>query len=369
MAHNNEMPTVLHVSTAATWRGGEQQLAYLYEELEQLNVSQIIACAKGSAMEKYCVDKGHEHWAVKKGSSVDPGFARQIKQLSRSMEVDLIHTHDSHGHSLAIIAATLFRNPVPIVVSRRVDFPIKNSSFSRFKYNHHRVQKIICVSNAIQAITASGIRDKSILTTVHSGIDTSKFSMAASGKLRKEFQIPSNTLLIGNVAALAPHKDYFTFLHAVKELTMEGINAKFLAIGDGPLKEEIYDYCAKLNLQEHVIFTGFRKDVPEILPELDLFLITSETEGLGTSILDAIACKVPVVATAAGGIPEIIEHERTGMLAKVKDAATLAKWVQQVVQSPELRQTIVNGATQKLQQFTKAATAQKTLAVYEEVLS
>ena len=122
-------------------------------------------------------------------------------------------------------------------------------------------------------------------------------------------------------------------------------------------------------MQKHILFLGFRQDIPEILPELDAFLITSETEGLGTTILDAFACRVPVVATAGGGIPEIVKHNQTGMLAAVHDADTLATHILNVLTVDTLRSRLVANATEFLQEFTKEKTAHKTLAVYQEILN
>ena len=114
--------------------------------------------------------------------------------------------------------------------------------------------------------------------------------------------------------------------------------------------------------------TGFRQDIPQILPELDIFLITSKTEGLGTSILDALACNVPVVAAQAGGIPEIIIDQQTGLSAPVGDSTKLAQQVNYLLQNPVLKNQLIRNATKHLEAFTTATMANKTLNVYEKVL-
>ena len=96
--------------------------------------------------------------------------------------------------------------------------------------------------------------------------------------------------------------------------------------------------------------------------------MTSETEGLGSTLLDAFACRVPVVATAAGGIPEIIHHKKTGLLAPVADAQTLARNVQELIQDTALRERIVNQAYASLSKFSKENMALKTLEIYRQVL-
>ncbi|MAY82666.1 MAG: glycosyl transferase [Flavobacteriales bacterium] len=358
---------ILHISTAKSWRGGEQQLAYLLEEL-QTECQNFVFCSEGSEMQAHCEKKAYPHLAAKKRFSVDPAFAMAIKKYCDEQNIQLIHTHDSHAHSLAIIAATLFGNTVPIVVSRRVDFPIQKSLFSQYKYNHSLVKKILCVSKEIMRITALGIKELDKLQTVYSGVDLNKFS-ADSGKLRRELDIPKETFLIGNTSAIADHKDYFTFIDTAEKSLKEDPSLLFLIIGKGPMENEIASYLRLKSLGDSVRMIGFRNDIPEILAELDLFMITSKTEGLGTSIIDAFAAGVPVLATEAGGIPELVENEKTGLLCDVGDSNSLSESLARLKNDAQLRQKLIAEAAEKVKKFSKAQTAQDTLAVYRELLS
>ena len=361
-----EEKSVLHISTALSWRGGEQQLAYLLESLEE-NVEQYVLCAKGSAMEKFCQEKGYRCYAQKKTSGLDLGFALTIKKLCRTLEIDLCHMHDAHAHTFAILAAYL-GNKTPLILSRRVDFPIKQKWTSKKKYNHPAIKKILCVSDTIKKITAPDIEDKNKLVTVHSGIDLKKFS-APKGILRKDLKINGDPFLVGNTSALADHKDYFTFLDVAAAVIKVDPTIRFVIMGDGPLAKEIKAYHQKLELSKSVVFTGYRTDIPEILAELDAFLITSKTEGLGTSIIDAFAAKVPVVATAAGGIPELVENEKTGLLCAVKDVECLTKAILRIQNEKGLKEKLTEAASEKVQYFSKEATAANTLKYYREVWS
>lgn len=367
---SNKPIKILHVSTPNSWRGGEQQLAYLYEELQAKNTTQFILCRKNGELAK----KGKsENWNIiesNKITAIDINFARKIKSICLKHNIDVIHTHDSHAHSFAILAITIWGNKTPIVVSRRVDFAIKKTWFSKFKYNHPLVKKILCVSKAILEITAPDIVNKSILETVHSGINLTRFegSNKDLGILRTEFNIKPETLIIGNVSAIAPHKDYYTFVDTVEILAKQKLNYHFFIIGTGPLESNIRAYVASKNLDSWITFTGFRNDIPKILPELDTFLITSETEGLGTSVIDAFACKVPVIATKAGGIPELVKHKETGLLAEIKDAKTLASNIVNIFSGTIDRAEMIKNQQQLLTQFTKEATAEKTLKAYYSIL-
>lgn len=358
---------ILHISTASSWRGGEQQLAYLLEELNSKCDNHVL-CTEGSEMEKHCQQKGYSYSTSKKRFSLDPTFALAVKSSCDEHQIQLIHTHDSHAHSFAILAAKLFSNNVPIVVSRRVDFPIQKSLFSNFKYNHSAVQKIVCVSKEIMRITAEGVNDLSKLTTVYSGIDLSKFSKR-SGKLRAELGIADEVFLIGNTSALADHKDYITFIDAAAKALLKDPTLTFLIIGKGPKEDEISSHLRLKELGDSVRMIGFRNDIPEVLADLDLFMITSKTEGLGTSIIDAFAAGVPVLATDAGGIPELVEDGKTGLICEVGDKICLSENVLKLKSDDVLRNQLIQGASQKAQAFSKENTANETFKVYLEVLA
>ena len=119
-----EIPTILHISTPKSWRGGEQQLAYLYEELDLKGVTQYILCKKDGEMAKRGKSKGWNIIECHKKMAIDPFFARKVKIVCQQKQIDIIHAHDSHAHSFAIISSSLFGNKTPIIVSRRVDFAI-----------------------------------------------------------------------------------------------------------------------------------------------------------------------------------------------------------------------------------------------------
>ena len=359
---------ILHLSSERSWRGGEQQIAYLIEELSQAGVENLVACRLGSAFEAYCRKQSIPHISLPFSSSLDFRTALGLKRYCREQAPALMHLHSSKSHGLAVLSAWL-GNSTPMVLSRRVDFPLKKNWLSQKKYNHSGIRRIICVSDAIRQIVQQDISQPEKALSVHSGIDLTKFSTEAIGNLlRQQYNIPADDWLVGNTAALAPHKDYFTFVNTVELLEQEGFPAFYFIIGTGPLEQEIKAYVKAKGLEHKIIFTGFLNNIAEVLPELDLFLMTSKTEGLGTSLLDAFASKVPVVATAAGGIPEIVRHEETGLLAPVGDARQLARHVKTLHQNKQLRDKLVPSAYSFVQSFSKKHTAQKTLAIYREVL-
>ncbi|AFM03998.1 glycosyltransferase [Bernardetia litoralis DSM 6794] len=369
---------VVHLSTPKNWRGGEQQIAYLTTELDKKMIKQTILTPQNSSLFNFITKYREKNTTsnlevdILKGNSKF-GQARFLANFCKNNKVDIVHLHDAHAHTIAVLSAVFFQNKSKFILSRRVDFPVKNNFFSKYKYNHSSIKKIVCVSDKIKEITAPSIKDKSKLITVHSGIDLTKFENIdkKTSILKQEYNLEQDTVLIGNVAALAPHKDYITFLETVKLLIprLEKNNKKvcFFLIGkeDGS-ENEIQDWLHQnQEIKDYFVLTGFRNDIPIILKELDIFLFTSQTEGLGTSILDAFASKVPVVATAAGGIPESVIDNQTGLLSKIKDSVSLAENVEKVLFDEELRNKLVTNASLHLQNFTKENTAKKTLEIYK----
>jgi glycosyltransferase involved in cell wall biosynthesis len=360
-------PRVLHLSTARGWRGGEQQLSYLLTALHTQGIRMALCCPENAPLHRRLYPSGIPIYTYSSRGMMHLKLAAFIRRLGTSGAFDLVHTHDSHAHSAAFLAS-LAGCRLPIIVSRRVDFPVGRHFLSGLKYNHHRIARILCVSDAIRRVMMPAIRREGILMTIHSGIDPARFpSPSKTGKLHALLGLSQDTKLVGNTAALADHKDYPTFLRAAAHVLALRRDVHFVIIGEGPERSHLEALIGASGIGDRVHLTGFREDVPDLLPDVDVLLMTSKTEGLGTSVLDAFACGVPVVATRAGGIPEMIEHEVTGLLAEVGDDVALAKAVLRLLDDALLHQALCKAAGARLGSFTIQATADRTLAVYRSV--
>ena len=361
--------SVMHLSSEKGWRGGEQQIAYLIGELNSLGVNNHVVCRAGSAFHEYCIKKSIPHTSRPFTNSYEVSSAIAIKKLCQKLSIDIVHMHSSRGHSIGFISS-LFGNSSKLILSRRVDFPVKGNWFSRWKYNHPNIERIVCVSDKIREVMLPSIKNSSVLHVVHSGVDIGRFEQQGN-ILREEYTLSHATKIVANISALADHKDYFTFLNSVLEFKKNGIeNIKFFIIGDGELRSPIEQYIEAHGLTDDVIMTGFRTDINQIFHEIDVFLMTSKEEGLGTTVLDAFANKVPVVATAGGGIPEMVKHEQTGLLYSVGDAQGLASGVRRVLDDSKFASQLTSNAHHLLsEKFTKERTASKTLDIYQGVVS
>ncbi len=358
---------VLHLSSEKSWRGGEQQMAYLIEELQKSGVTSHAAVRKDSAFERWCAEKKIPFTSLGFKNDFDFSSAFSLMKYCKNEKVDVIHLHSSRSHGIAVFAAAL-GNRVPLVLSRRVDFPLKKNFLSQWKYNHRAIKKVICVSDRIKEIVGSAIKHPERCITVYDGIDLHRFEgKGKRGTLRKEFGIDSDVYLIGNIAAIAPHKDYFTFLKTVKLLSGK-TKAKFLIAGEGPMRGEIERAIHEMNLQNDVILLGFRNDIENVFADLDVLLYTSKEEGLGSTLLDAMANGLPVVTTEAGGIPEIVKNGFNGLTAPVGDSQMLAGLVMKMLSENALRERIIQDAKVFVKGFSVEIMAGKTLAVYNEIL-
>lgn len=361
---------VLHLASERTWRGGEQQTAYLIEELQKLSVECHVACRKGSSFEKHCLQHQIPHITLSFSKVMPLPTAYSIKEYTNRHGIDIIHMHTSNAHTMGVLAHLLGARAA-LILSRRVEFPISKNAFSQFKYNYSGIKRILCVSSKVCEVVAASIKDAEKCTVVYDGISLDRFAKhtkANANFLRRHYNIATDDALVGNISAIDKDKDYYTFLETAKALKASGLKAKYFAIGSGPLEDETKAYARTLGLEQDVIFTGFINNVPEVLPELDLLLFTSLKEGLGTTILDAFACQVPVVATSTGGIPEIVESGKTGFLTPVKRPDLMAAKALSLFEDPNLRENLVQNAFQRVLMFTKEQTALKTVDVYKEVL-
>ena len=359
---------VLHLISEKSWRGGEQQAAYLMEELQRKGIEPHVACRTGTPFEAYCQDQNYSYISLPYRGSLDYKTIRSVKKYCIHHKMDIVHMHSAQAHALGVMAHWL-GNPSVLILSRRVDFPIRNNFFTQWKYNYRGIHKILCVSRKIEEIVKSAIKNKNKCTTVYSGIDLKKFDTDTSTDyFRQTYHIPPETLLIGNTSALAGHKDYFTFVDTCKMLIKRGINARFFIMGEGPMRDEIQAYIRQNGLENEIVMTGFMKNIAEVLPEIDYFLMTSKTEGLGTSILDAFACRIPVVATNAGGIPEMVRHNETGLCYRVGDSEGLANGIEKLIRDQDLRSSLVKGASAWVKQFSKENMAENTLKIYREAV-
>ena len=354
----------LHVDTARTWRGGQYQALLTVLGLRRRGARAALAAQPRGELFRRAAEGGDLHALALRGD-LDPHAAWRLSRLIRDLAPDVIHAHDAHAIAVASLARTLAgrRAAPPLVASRRVDFHIRGNAFSRWKY--HQVDRFICASSAIRDMLAADGVPPERTTVVHEGIDVDRIERAPRLDLHREFDLPPGCPIAGNVAALVPHKGQRHLIDAAAHLVREVPDARVLIVGAGELAGALARQIRRLELDGRVILTGFRSDVPSVLKGLDLFVMSSVTEGLGTSVLDAMAAGLAVVGTRAGGIPESVVEGKTGLLAPPGDAPALARAVAHLLQDTVQRQAFGAAGRQRARAaFSAERMVGETVAVY-----
>ncbi len=358
---------ILHIDEQRAWRGGEQQASYLIRGLSERGHQTYIAGRPGSAFltrTHGCVLAGIIPAAFR--GEFDPASLICLTQAIRRHEIDIAHAHTSHAHAYACLACKFARRGKAIV-SRRVDFPPRKGLLNRKKYacpDHY-----VVISERIGDVLRDyGVPDEK-LTLVHSGIDPERFNVAPLS--REEIGVPRDAFLFGNVAALVGHKDQATLIAAMPAVVQAFPGVRLVIAGEGALRPRIEAQIRELGLGDAVHLLGFRQDVPQLLRALDAFVLSSREEGLGTAVLEAMACRLPVAAAPGGGIPEMVKHETTGLLAEaIEDPASLARQMIRLIEDRPLAASLASAGHDMLhERFTADRMVEGNVAVYEKVLA
>ena len=340
----------LHIDTSRTWRGGQNQVLLTVLGLRKRGHRTALVMRSDSELSQRSPDHA-DNFSIDSRMESDIQASWRLSKLLQSLRPDIVHAHDAHAISMAAIARLLTSKdkPLPFLASRRVDFHVGHNIFSRWKYA--QVDHFLCASQAIHDMLIEDGIHAERTTVVHEGIDLTRIDNAPPLDLHEEFSLPVNCPVIGNIAALVPHKGQDCLIDAANQVSKEVPDARFLIVGTGELHEALRRKIHSLNLEQHVILTGFRNDVLSILKSLDLFVMSSLTEGLGTSVLDAMAARRAVVATRAGGIPESVVDEKTGLLTPVGDANSMSRAIVELLKDSHRRHTFGQAGRQRAQQF------------------
>jgi glycosyltransferase involved in cell wall biosynthesis len=366
-----ETLATLHVNTEPTWRGGEQQTLYLLVGLQKRGHPVTLCAQAGSPMVERARAAGIETIPMRMRGEADPVAIARLRQLLRHRRPQVVHCHTSHAHTLVGVAArTLGRARPKVLLSRRVDFSIFRHSFfglNRLKYR--LVDHIVAISHRIRDVLLEDGLQSERIEVVHSGIDPARFEGAAAVDLRREFDLPAETLVVLNVAFFAEHKGQRFLVEAAPEILRRCPNAAIFLVGEGELQPELEELAARLGVEKRVFFPGFRADVPGILRGADVYVMPSTMEGLGTSVLDALCCGLPVVAARAGGIPEMITDDENGLLVPPSDSVAVADAVVRLLESPTERERLgAAGPRTVAAEYTVERMVEGNLAVYRRLL-
>ena len=360
----------LHVDSARTWRGGQNQVLLTVNGLRAMgHRAALVAHPDGELRRR--AEEGMELLPLAPRTEVDLSAAWRFSRLVRRLEPDIVHAHDPHAVAMAALALSMGssnnRRVPPLVASRRVDFHLKGNSFSRWK--HRQVDCFIAASDAIRRMLVADGVPADDTVTVHEGIDLDHVVAAPPVNVHEAFWLPHDSPVVGNVAALVPHKGQRHLIDAAALVVRELPDVRFVIMGEGELREHLDRLVREHHLEKHVRLPGFRTDVLGCLKSFDLFVMSSVSEGLGTSLLDAMACSKAVVATRVGGIPEVVHEGVTGLLVEPRDHRQLANAILQLLRNHEQREHYGTAGFERVRErFTVERMLAETVAVYARVV-
>ena len=350
---------VAHLDTGREWRGGQSQVLLLMRGLERRGVKCHLLAPRGPLLAR-----AHQHGLATHGWSSGgdwdvPGLVRAA-WLLRRIRPDVVHCHSARAHALGVPAARLAGVPV-VVVSRRVAVRVRRGLKYRLP-----VDRYLCVSRGVlDAMRAAGVPERR-LALVPSGVALD--DPAPADDLRVLIDAPRDAPVVGTAAALTSEKRHEDLLAAAEVVRDRVPDVRFAWVGEGRRRAWLERERDARGLSGCVHFLGFRPDARGLMNQCTVVALASDLEGVSTMLVDAQAAGVPVVATAVGGVPEVVTDGRTGRLVAARDPAALAGALIELLTDPRMRAAMGREGATAARQFHIDRTVERTVEEYGEAL-
>jgi L-malate glycosyltransferase len=347
-------PAIVHVASGREWRGGQRQVWLLARELGRLGIDQVVVTGTDSQLARRLDSDGIRvrpvHWRAGLDPRVLPAVLGELRHRR-----PILHAHDAHSLALAGVCAAVSKTP--LITTRRVTFPLRRNLFWA------RANRVIVISEAVrEALIRDGL-DPRRMVLIPSAVDAAALRASAGPDIRTRFGLPKKGHIAVSLGALTPEKDHGTLLEAASLLVQVLPTLHWVIVGEGPLRSVLQGKLARLGLVERVHLVGHLDDPHTALAGADVFVLSSLAEGLGSSVLAAMALEVPVVATRVGGVPELL-GSGGGVLVPAAHAAELAAGVNRVLTDPGYAASLTRTAQRELGRFTPEAMAERVAEVY-----
>ncbi len=354
---------VLHVDSAREWRGSQNQVLVAAEGMAARGHQVTVACRSDGRLAARAQAAGLPVRALRFGGDLAPFAIVGLARVLRSEAPDVVHAHDPHAAGAALVASRLAGRP-PVVATRRVVLPLRGRLSLR---KYAACDKVVAVSRAVERVLSGHGLPAERLLLVRDGVPDRPAGPSPREVLR-ELGVPPGSPVVGNVAALTAHKDHTTLLAALPWVLGEVPDARLVIVGAGEERGRLEREARARGLAGRVVFAGFRTDLDRLIPAFDLVCLTSRTEALGSSLLDAMCFGRAVVATATGGIPEVVAHGQTGRLVPVGDPAALAATLTELLLSPRRREALGRAGRRRFErEFTAERMVDGNLRLYHEL--
>ncbi len=350
------MIKVLEMESSRGWGGQEKRTVRLVNNLDKNEFEVFWAVEKNSILYEKKDEINATFFTYKLNKIYNIFTIFKLIKLVNSKKINIISTHSGKDSWIGNIVGLFTK--AKVVRVRHLILPIKGP------YSYNLADRVVTVSNQVKEYLISQGVKKEKLLNIYTGIDTNKFNSNIEYDLRKEFGFSSDVVLVGIVAVLRAAKQHIKLIETFSKINHD--NVKLLIIGEGPMKEEIETCISNNNLKEKVFMLGHREDVHLLLPNLDIFCLSSRHEALGTSLLEAQSCGVPVLGSNVGGIPEALSDGQTGYL--FDDFDDLEKKFNELLENREKLQEFKNNSRKFiLEKFSVEKMMEDTKKLYREL--
>jgi glycosyltransferase involved in cell wall biosynthesis/protein-tyrosine-phosphatase len=339
------MMRICQVMTADLWAGAEVQLATTASYLTGRSDVEVTAVLfnEGRLAEELR-RLGIDVTVIDEMRHSSPAIVWMLTRFFIERRIDLVHTHRCKDTVLGTIAAKLAGVAHVVRTVHGLREPL--TGWNRLKYAVYETldtamlrwfaDRVIAVSDRMAGTLIATGHQASRVTTIHNGIDLSKAVPGRSrDDLRREWNVDDAAVVIGTAGRLSPVKGQDVFLRAARLILDRQPGARFVIAGDGPLEHDLKALASQLDLDRACRFLGARDDITDVMAAMDVFVLPSLSEGLPMAVLEAMALSRPVVASNVGGLPEVIEHRRSGLLVAPSDVDALAAACVELAQDRE----------------------------------
>ena len=353
---------ILHVDPERNWGGGEAQVFGLLKYLsEKGHRNDLLTHPQGRLFaQSQTLSIRRLPLVVRNDLDLRP--VPRLRRLIREEKYDVVHLHTKRAHALSPWMPRGLPSP-KYVVTRRMDYPEANNWYTRYLYDRP-VDGVVAISQRIVELLLDAGVKKEKIRLIHSGVDPRPFE--ACGKDSRSFSHP---VVVGTAAVLEERKGHRVLLEAARQLKEQGCQIKYYLAGDGSLRRQLEEMTVNLGLKNEVDFLGFVSDIPAFLASIDLFVLPSLYEGLGVSVLEAMAAGKAVVASRVGGLAELVIDAVTGFLVPPQSVEGLVEAISKLAREGSLTQEMGKKAAERVREnFTLEQMANKNEAYYYALL-
>jgi glycosyltransferase involved in cell wall biosynthesis len=357
------IPLIVDLETE--WRGGQNQALLLLKGLHERGHAAELLAARGSALAGRARAGGICVHSVLRGAARLPA-AMKIRELLSDGRVQIVHANESHALTAAWLAGA--HKKTPLLFSRRVGYPLSKSFLAKARFD--AVSRIVPNSYWVAEQAEASGADRRKLAVVYEGVEIpGPATPEARRSARMLWKIAEDEPMVGCVGVLSPDKGHEFVIRALAGVRKQFPRCTLLLAGAGPSFERLRALSESLGLGDAVIFAGFVKDISSVYGALDVFVFPSLFEGLGTSLLAAMANGVPSVTFFGCALGEIVENGRTGIQVEAKNSDQIAEAIVRLLSDRPFSAAMGEAGRRSVaEKFSADRMVEETLRLYREVL-